>query len=269
MCCPKKAQNCIKIGFRYTYLLGIIAMLALFGFAIWFGADAFSNEVYKMAGAETAVGGVIITFAIIILLVMACGCVVFCCSNWKIAIFPYSCCGCLLITAFVLIGVAVIVLQMTLKEVFSAACGDSSWSFTGKLSDARDYIENMYDTADSFYCESVCPCAADWPSFPSSKVTSSTGVVNVLGCESYIEDYYNDSGANLVFGDYNNDNYAKFEKYAEYFAKIEKRYKCSGMCTAKEYYYFWDVNNGNEWGSGTDDDAPSDACVDSIKNKEL
>lgn len=144
----------------------------------------------------------------------------------------------------------IVVTEATAKEM-DKACDPSN---SGKAVEA---FRELYSTADTLYCVNSatgCECYVNATSAHLTGagyvlVNTSDTVTKVQECTAHLSQAYANYGISF-------DDIGELTKFLDHFGDIEKEYKCSGICTIKNRYYFSDINLG----------APTSTCFDNIKN---
>jgi len=229
-------------------------LIACGAVSIWFAVEAKSLSIYGIIGALAGFDLQQILFLVFLIL----GCFLFfvCVCGGCIALKRYClvhCCFAFMVTlsfvVFLAAGIGLIVITSIVADEMETACDSTS---ENSISES---FRELYTNSDSFYCVSSisgCECYVNSTRLSGTgytMVNSSSTVTKVQQCTSYLESAYADYGVD--FSDIND-----IIEYLDYFGEIEKDYKCSGMCTIKNKYYFSDINIG----------APEKTCFDVIKD---
>jgi hypothetical protein len=226
--------------------------------SIWFAVVAKDNVIYGIIGAQMEVDLQQMIFLTLLIL----GCILFfmtlcgvctavkrfCFCHWIFAILVT-----LAVVIFLALGIAIIVIAKMAAQELDDLCASGDTS-----SDLAKSLNELYTKSDTFYCVAPatgCTCfvthtPGDGGSYSTTETAST--VRNVQGCSDKILAAF--ASFNVDFSDL-----TEAIEYFDYFGEIEEKYSCSGICTVKPKYYFYDSSKGQ----------PSKRCKDSIKDEYL
>jgi hypothetical protein len=157
---------------------------------------------------------------------------------------------------FVALGIAIMMISEQTKSDLTEQCNSSNSD-----SDFQKAVENLYSSADTFYCIATptgCPCQVSHVvtggdrTYITSPIETPFTVTNVQECRDFLQENYGEYVVDF-------DSTDEIVEYLDLFGKIEDSYSCSGICTIKPVYYFSDSTDGE----------PEKKCEDSIKNDVL
>lgn len=141
---------------------------------------------------------------------------------------------------FLVIGITLIAIAIVSSDQLDEAC-----SSTNSDGDFQKALRELYSRADAFYCtQADCTWyVGTYTPGPSrtaiTPTNTTTSVDNVQGCQARLTAAYADYGVD--FSDIND-----IIEYLDYFGDVEKEYKCSGICTKQDIYYFSVASAGKD-----------------------
>ncbi|CAI2363548.1 unnamed protein product [Moneuplotes crassus] len=242
--------KCVKVALFFVSFF----LIACGAVSIWFAVAAKNMAIYGIIGEifnvdiQQILYLVFLILGIFLFFVFMCGgciaykrfCLVHCCFAYMVTLSFFL---------FLGVGIALIVVTGMIAEEIDKVCVDSG------SSSISESFKDLYDKADNIYCVNSaagCECYVNSTRLSGSgytMVNSSSTVIRVQQCSDHLEEAY--EGYNVDFEDS-----SEIEEYLGYFGEIEKDYKCSGMCSLNDKYYFSDINIG----------APEKRCIDAIRN---
>ncbi|CAI2380281.1 unnamed protein product [Moneuplotes crassus] len=242
--------KCVKVALFFVSLF----LIACGAVSIWFGVTAKDFTIYGIIGSLAGFDLQQILFLVFVIL----GCFLFfvcvcgaCISLKRVCLV--HCCFTLMVTlsfiVFLVTGIGLIVGTELIVKEMDKACEDPN---AGGISES---FRELYASADTIYCINGitgCECYVNstrlvGPGY--TMVNSSSTVIRVQQCTAHLEEAYADYGVSF-------DDLNAIMEYLTYFGDIEREYKCSGICTFKNKYYFSDINIG----------APEKTCFDVIRD---
>lgn len=153
---------------------------------------------------------------------------------------------------FYIFGISLLILTTNIGDALDKACDPT------ENGDVVEAFRELYVSANTIYCVSSstgCECYSDG-SNPNAAgvgytaINSSSTVVNVQSCTDHLEQAYANYGIDF-------DSTSDLAEFLGHFGTIEKEFKCSGICTLQNRYYFSDINIG----------VPEKTCIDVIKDE--
>jgi hypothetical protein len=243
-------------------VLGIGSVLVWIGFLIQ--SSSFIQVIkYSYTGfIVLACGGVLIFIAFIGIV-----------GAWKRSRFFLT----LFVISSVIIGILLIAFGGVLIYL-----RDLSYSYLEDEESCRDHFEKSDDTsirASNVFCKLYCPCDLEKSTADDLKIDqfykgSAISVKNCNPCES-IQTYephvqqelilwldeelgikVNVTECAITSDEFKDTYFKKYDKYITFITWIEKKFSCSGLCTAQKVRFFSDVT----------EDLPKESCYKDLRD---